>query len=41
MFSFALEHKDARSVIFIQYLVALAIVEAVRGIPECEVGVTE
>ncbi|TPX69617.1 hypothetical protein SpCBS45565_g02331 [Spizellomyces sp. 'palustris'] len=36
MFSFALEHSDARSVIFVQYLVGLAIVEAVRSRPGCE-----
>ncbi|KAJ3300654.1 biotin holocarboxylase synthetase [Borealophlyctis nickersoniae] len=35
MFTLSLHHRDARSVVFIQYLVGLAIVEAIRGLPGC------
>ncbi|KAJ3017493.1 biotin holocarboxylase synthetase [Thoreauomyces humboldtii] len=35
-FSFSLEHRDASSAIFVQYLAGLAIIEAIRSKPGCE-----
>ncbi|KAI8818983.1 biotin-protein ligase [Fimicolochytrium jonesii] len=36
MFSYALEHHDMKSAIFVQYLVGLSLVDAVRARPGCE-----
>ncbi|KAJ3045779.1 biotin holocarboxylase synthetase [Rhizophlyctis rosea] len=33
MFTLALHHSDSRSVVFLQYLIGLAVVEAIKGVP--------
>jgi biotin-(acetyl-CoA carboxylase) ligase len=38
MFSFLLRHKDPKSVIFLQYLAGLAMVESIKRIPGLSVS---